>query len=352
MRLASVAGLQGLPAWSWWRCSWWLACSGWPAVTAPASRSRSAWRRTPRTRSRKTENRKRWGSKVPKGTFTTDDQRFYQTKIYSKGWIKICGSRRTSPLTMRTLASHHPHGSLSFALEYTWQTHAVHFSITFALILNNLHFNSILCIYVLAILEKKTELFPPTSTSSLSFISLLKPVGGGKRTSWNGIWRSGCQLGQANSKNRLHNIGLRWKHSHYVCLLLHYSLVFKCHSDGSLVDILHKSLWSIKEINSYHDALFWYKKKRRKYKNKQASATIKKRIIQTFFWCKIQTFFTKIRLFFVKFRFVSELTLFFFFFAVLTFPTEFLLSLQNSGFFLKMLTLILIKELFSFFPWL
>lgn len=35
-------------------------------------------------------------------------------------WTGAC---LTSPLTMRTLASHHPHGSLSFALEYTWQTH-------------------------------------------------------------------------------------------------------------------------------------------------------------------------------------------------------------------------------------
>lgn len=35
----------------------------------------------------------------------------------------------------------------------------------------------------------------PTSTSSFSLISLQEPVGGGKRTSWKEIWRSGCQLG-------------------------------------------------------------------------------------------------------------------------------------------------------------
>lgn len=40
----------------------------------------------------------------------------------------------------------------------------------------------------------------PTSTSSLSFISLQNPVGGGNRTSWNGIWRSGCQLGEKNKE--------------------------------------------------------------------------------------------------------------------------------------------------------
>lgn len=38
---------------------------------------------------------------------------------------KPCCRCLTSPLTMRTLASHHPHGSLSLALEYTCQhTHS------------------------------------------------------------------------------------------------------------------------------------------------------------------------------------------------------------------------------------
>lgn len=41
-----------------------------------------------------------------------------------------------------------------------------------------------------------------TSTSSLSLISLQNPVGGGKRTSWNGICRSGCQLGQRNKHKK------------------------------------------------------------------------------------------------------------------------------------------------------
>lgn len=41
----------------------------------------------------------------------------------------------------------------------------------------------------------------PTSTSSLSLISLWSPGGGGNRTSWNGICRSGCQLQQQNNNS-------------------------------------------------------------------------------------------------------------------------------------------------------
>lgn len=45
-------------------------------------------------------------------------------------WKPCCGCL-TSPLTMRTLASHHPHGSLSLALEYTCQhTHILKALIT------------------------------------------------------------------------------------------------------------------------------------------------------------------------------------------------------------------------------
>lgn len=53
-----------------------------------------------------------------------------ETQAYTVQWPcnpdLDCGLSPTSPLTMRTLASHHPHGSLSLALEYTWQQTHTH----------------------------------------------------------------------------------------------------------------------------------------------------------------------------------------------------------------------------------
>lgn len=81
-----------------------------------------------------------------------------------------------------------------------------------------------------------------TSTSSLSLISLQNPVGGGKRTSWNGICRSGCQLVQRKKNTKSSFYCLAKKLHITQCYILFYSLVFKCYHDRSFVNILYTAL--------------------------------------------------------------------------------------------------------------